>query len=237
MRRDKVSRLMQKWRNHCLEADTDSGIAESDKVGQESDKTPPQVPEIAQLPEVESDKSRTLVGQESDNTYIPKAEAVTETKNIHTSLPQGEATPPPNPLPSKAKAKSDSLTELARALWPKLVAEAALGGKVWVAKPRNLQLKAITTRLEEYGEENILLAVQGYRAKAQGADGDWDAMKYFDITSILRPSNIEGNIAAAPGSEVDSWAEAERAIKRRMAEATEAEADNLVRFDFKTGGK
>ena len=80
LRRDKVSRLMQKWRNHCLEADTDSGIAESDKVGQESDKTPPQVPDIAQLPEVESDKSRTLVGQESDNTYIPKTETETETR-------------------------------------------------------------------------------------------------------------------------------------------------------------
>jgi hypothetical protein len=174
--------------------------------------------------------------QPTPSIYVQKQNQK-QKEHIHTSLPQGEATPPPNPLPSKAKAKSDSLTELARALWPKLVAEAALGGKVWVAKPRNLQLKAITTRLEEYGEENILLAVQGYRAKAQGADGDWDAMKYFDITSILRPSNIEGNIAAAPGSEVDSWAEAERAIKRRMAEATEAEADNLVRFDFKTGGK
>jgi hypothetical protein len=80
LRRDKVSRLMQKWRNHCLEAAGDSVLAESDKAGQESDKTPPQVPEIDQLPEVESDKSRTLVGQESDTTYLYKTETETETR-------------------------------------------------------------------------------------------------------------------------------------------------------------
>jgi hypothetical protein len=236
LRKSRVGRLMQKWQNHRLEAADDSGNQDWDNSGTERDKTAPQVPDIAQVTEGQRDNSGTQRDNSGTVPYLPKAE--TEViNNIHTSLPQGEATPPPNPLPSKAKAKSDSLTELARALWPKLVAEAALGGKVWVAKPRNLQLKAITTRLEEYGEENILLAVQGYRAKAQGADGDWDAMKYFDITSILRPSNIEGNIAAAPGSEVDSWAESERAIKRRMAEAREAEAGNLVRFDFNKTGR
>ena len=90
MGRDKVSRLMQKWQNHCLEAAGDSVLAESDKAGQESDKTPPQVPEIAQLPEVESDKSRTLVGQESDNTYLPKAETETETETREESSPDAE---------------------------------------------------------------------------------------------------------------------------------------------------
>ena len=174
--------------------------------------------------------------QPTPSIYVQKQNQK-QKEHIHTSLPQGEATPPPNPLPSKAKAKSDSLTELARALWPKLVAEAALGGKVWSEEPGKRQLQIVKERLSDSGEEDCIKAVQGYRAKAQGSDGDWDASKFFSVTSIFRPRNFDANVDAAPGSEVDSWAEAERAIKRRMAEATEAEADNLVRFDFKMGGK
>jgi hypothetical protein len=236
LRKSRVGRLMQKWQNHRLEAADDSGNQDWDNSGTERDKTAPQVPDIAQVTEGQRDNSGTQRDNSGTVPYLPKAE--TEViNNIHTSLPQGEATPPPNPLPSKAKAKSDSLTELARALWPKLVAEAALGGKVWSEEPGKRQLQIVKERLSDSGEEDCIKAVQGYRAKAQGSDGDWDASKFFSVTSIFRPRNFDANVDAAPGSEVDSWAEAERAIKRRMAEATEEAADNLVRFDFKTGGK
>ncbi len=229
LRKSRVGRLMQKWQNHRLEAADDSGNQDWDNSGTERDKTAQQVPDMTQVTEGQRDNSGTQRDNSGTVPYLPKAE--TEViNNIHTSPPPaGEATPPPDSVPSKAKTTSDSLTARARALWPQLVAEAALGGKVWSEEPGKRQLQIVMERVADSSEQDCIKAVRGYRAKALGADGDWDAMRFFSVTSIFRPRNFDGNVDAAP-------AESGQSEKQRHEEFLTELRRAKAEFAAKNGG-
>jgi hypothetical protein len=178
----------------------------------------------------ESDGQMAGKWRANDRSLLSSTETEQKQTCILTSPPPaGEATPPPDSVPSKAKAKSDSLTARARALWPQLVAEAALGGKVWSEEPGKRQLQIVMERVADSSEQDCIKAVRGYRAKALGADGDWDAMRFFSVTSIFRPRNFDGNVDAAP-------AESGQSEKQRHEEFLTELRRAKAEFAAKNGG-
>jgi hypothetical protein len=203
MSKSRVSRVREKWRNHCLEAESAAVYANGKQVGSKWEEIPPQPPETAD----DSENSGKQVGTKWEGSgksfYLPK-EQEQEQEERESPPPAGEADVP-----------SPSLTERARALWPDLVAAAA-PWKVWSTQPGKRQLDIVRQRIADAGEDACLNAVRGYGAKvaaAQRRGSDWDGEQYFTVTSIFRPANFDANVDAAEAqAPEDPFAKARREL-------------------------
>ncbi len=188
--RPRIRRLMAIWR------DTKAKPSDRPDVDHASTTLPSQKTQQAQEVTPQEIEPSTTYRPGTDQTSTSPSiylHTHTQLQRTHTSLRDGDVS-------GSGSREGPSLTDRARALWPKLVSEAAKAGKKWSPEPGKRQLAIVIQRIRDAGEDACLLAVQGYRAKCETAvrrGSDWDGLAYFTVTSIFRPANFDANVDAA----------------------------------------